>query len=160
MHSAAPLHVIVLSDARDVLCELRGNRRFGYLPAFVSASPEPEHPLVADIKRVRDVVRFGLRGRPHSVLAPDALAVALDPFLRIVQSRDTSGNITGVALHSIDCIAAAVLALPAHILPDYTPVLSSIFSCFAPLRMRPLSRSWAESSVVISCGKVDYDKSG
>jgi hypothetical protein len=32
--------------------------------------------------------------------------------------------------------------------------------CYALLRMRPLSISWAESSVVISCGKVDYDKSG
>jgi hypothetical protein len=31
---------------------------------------------------------------------------------------------------------------------------------YALLRMRPLSRSWAECSVVISCGKVDYDKSG
>jgi hypothetical protein len=26
--------------------------------------------------------------------------------------------------------------------------------------MRPLLNSWAESSAVISCGKVDYDKSG
>jgi hypothetical protein len=32
--------------------------------------------------------------------------------------------------------------------------------CYAFLRMRPLSISWAECSVVISCGKVDYDKSG
>jgi hypothetical protein len=32
--------------------------------------------------------------------------------------------------------------------------------CSALLRMRPLSISWAERSVVISCGKVDYDKSG
>jgi hypothetical protein len=31
--------------------------------------------------------------------------------------------------------------------------------CYALLRMRPLSISWAECSVVISCGKVDYDKS-
>jgi hypothetical protein len=31
---------------------------------------------------------------------------------------------------------------------------------YALPRMRPLSRSWAECSVVISCGKVDYDKSG
>jgi hypothetical protein len=28
------------------------------------------------------------------------------------------------------------------------------------LRMRSLSISWAEGFVVISCGKVDYDKSG
>jgi hypothetical protein len=32
--------------------------------------------------------------------------------------------------------------------------------CYALLRMRPLSNSWAECSVVISCRKVDYDKSG
>jgi hypothetical protein len=32
--------------------------------------------------------------------------------------------------------------------------------CFALLRMRTLSISYAESRVVISCGKVDYDKSG
>jgi hypothetical protein len=34
------------------------------------------------------------------------------------------------------------------------------FKCYALLWMRPLSISWAECSVVISCGKVDYDKSG
>jgi hypothetical protein len=33
-------------------------------------------------------------------------------------------------------------------------------TCYALLRMRPLSISCAECSVVISCGKVDYDKSG
>jgi Chromo (CHRromatin Organisation MOdifier) domain len=32
--------------------------------------------------------------------------------------------------------------------------------CYALLSMRPLSISWAECSVEISCGKVDYDKSG
>jgi hypothetical protein len=32
--------------------------------------------------------------------------------------------------------------------------------CYALLRMRPLSISCAECFVVISCGKVDYDKSG
>jgi hypothetical protein len=35
-----------------------------------------------------------------------------------------------------------------------------IAGCYALLRMRPLSISWAECSVVISCGKVDHDKSG
>jgi hypothetical protein len=33
-------------------------------------------------------------------------------------------------------------------------------TCYALLRMRPLSIPCAECSVVISCGKVDYDKSG
>jgi hypothetical protein len=32
--------------------------------------------------------------------------------------------------------------------------------CYALLRMRPLLNSWAEYSVVISCGNVHYDKSG
>jgi hypothetical protein len=32
--------------------------------------------------------------------------------------------------------------------------------CYALLRMRPLSIPCPECSVVISCGKVDYDKSG
>jgi predicted RNase H-like nuclease (RuvC/YqgF family) len=32
--------------------------------------------------------------------------------------------------------------------------------CYALLRMRPLSIPCAEYSVGISCGKVDYDKSG
>jgi hypothetical protein len=32
--------------------------------------------------------------------------------------------------------------------------------CYALLRMRPLSISCAEDFVVVSCGKVDYDKSG
>jgi hypothetical protein len=33
-------------------------------------------------------------------------------------------------------------------------------ACYALLRMRPLSIPCAKCSVVISCGKVDYDKSG
>jgi hypothetical protein len=37
---------------------------------------------------------------------------------------------------------------------------TSIVTCYALLRMRPLSLPCAECSVVISCGKVDYDKSG
>jgi hypothetical protein len=37
---------------------------------------------------------------------------------------------------------------------------NGVNQCYALLRMRPLSISWAECSVVISCGKVDYDKSG
>jgi hypothetical protein len=32
--------------------------------------------------------------------------------------------------------------------------------CYALLRMRPLSISWAECCDVISCGNVDNDKSG
>jgi hypothetical protein len=45
---------------------------------------------------------------------------------------------------------------PSHSSPEHA---SQSNACYALLRMRPLSRSWAEGSVVISCGKVDYDKS-
>jgi hypothetical protein len=38
--------------------------------------------------------------------------------------------------------------------------LASSARCYALQRMRPLSISWAECSVAISCRKVDYDKSG
>jgi hypothetical protein len=38
--------------------------------------------------------------------------------------------------------------------------VGSDYVCYALLRMRPLLNSWAECSVVISGGKVDYDKSG
>jgi Integrase zinc binding domain len=41
-----------------------------------------------------------------------------------------------------------------------TEMLAQVFVCYGLLRMRPLSRSWAECSVVISCGIVDYDKYG
>jgi hypothetical protein len=39
-------------------------------------------------------------------------------------------------------------------------MVEECYNCYALLRIRPLSISWAECSVVISCGKVDYDKSG
>jgi hypothetical protein len=45
-------------------------------------------------------------------------------------------------------------------LVDDTRRSTSAFKCYALLRMRPLSIPCAECSVVISCGKVDYDKSG
>jgi hypothetical protein len=38
--------------------------------------------------------------------------------------------------------------------------LQAAIICYALLRIRPLSISWAECSVVISSGKVDYGKSG
>jgi hypothetical protein len=61
-------------------------------------------------------------------------------------------------------------ASPSLILPKPGPdqyrmtvdlrVPNASTKCYALLWMRPLSISWAECSVVISCGKVDYDKSG
>jgi hypothetical protein len=43
---------------------------------------------------------------------------------------------------------------------DAIPLRVLMGKCCALLRMRPLSIPCAERSVVISCGKVDYDKSG
>jgi hypothetical protein len=43
---------------------------------------------------------------------------------------------------------------------DEKPIPLLDDDCYALLRMRPLSISYAEWSVVISCGKVDHDKSG
>lgn len=91
-----------------MLAELRANRRFAYLPSFVSTAPT-EHPLVDDIKRVRDIVRPSARGSAYDVPPPTALAAIMEPFFKIVRSRDTSGSITGVALLSLDRISAAVL---------------------------------------------------
>jgi hypothetical protein len=52
--------------------------------------------------------------------------------------------------------------LQENILPMISTEVSSLAAhnkCSVEF-MRPLLNSWAESSVVISCGKVDYDKSG
>lgn len=126
-----PLHAVVLAGARDVLCELRGNRRFAYLPSFVTSAPA-EHPLVHDIKRLRDVVRAARLGA--GPFPPDALSQALDPFFRIITSRDTSGNITGVALGALDRVATSMLTLPPRTLAQYAPVLSAIVSSVASCR--------------------------
>lgn len=122
---AVPLHIVVLSEARDVLCELRRNRRFGYLHSFVSITPL-EHPLVKDVKRVREVLRTSMRRNGYEVLQADALSDALDPFLRVIRSRDTSGNITGAALSSLDRIVVAILSMPSKLAVSYAPVLESV----------------------------------
>jgi hypothetical protein len=44
--------------------------------------------------------------------------------------------------------------------PDQVSLTNSYVDWYALLRMRHLSISCAEGCVVISCGKVDYDKSG
>jgi hypothetical protein len=49
-------------------------------------------------------------------------------------------------------------SVPVNVPLDFIKV-QKIIKCYALLRMRPLSIPCAECSVVISCGKVDYDKS-
>jgi hypothetical protein len=55
-------------------------------------------------------------------------------------------------------VIKAVLAVYINADPQYPD--NECISYYALLRMRPLSTSCAEGFVVISCGKVDYDKSG
>jgi hypothetical protein len=54
-----------------------------------------------------------------------------------------------------DCIDESVMEFL-----ESTQERDASVTCYALLRMRPLSISCAECFVVISCGKVDYDKSG
>jgi hypothetical protein len=67
-------------------------------------------------------------------------------FKTFGNNRATSDNRDGQTA----CLTADNLGVKVTVLAD----------CYALLRIRPLSISCAECSVVISCGKVDYDKSG
>jgi hypothetical protein len=79
----------------------------------------------------------------HSILFPGKHIILMLHFGNTIMSSSSRGERNGkvsqrLALDTRLCVAV----------------------CYALLWMRPLSRSWAECSVVISCGKVDYDKSG
>jgi hypothetical protein len=56
-------------------------------------------------------------------------------------------------------VLPAGLTVPHHA-SGVKSTLRHFADCYALLRMRPLSISCAECSVVISCGNVDYDISG
>lgn len=144
--SEVSLSVTVLGEARELLSVLRQNRRFGYLLSFTAASQPAEHPLVKEVKSLRDVVRFvptaATSEEPASappnglLIPPDALLNALDPFLEVVKSRDASGIITGVALLSLDRITTRLLALAERydVVGQYVIVLSSIMDAAAACR--------------------------
>lgn len=141
-----PLSVTVLGEARELLSVLRQNRRFGYLLSFTAASQPAEHPLVKEVKSLRDVVRTlpptatseeTAQPFPNGVLIPpDALINALDPFLEVVKSRDASGIITGVALLSLDRITTRLLALVQQygLLTQYAIAFSAIVDAAAACR--------------------------
>lgn len=139
--AAVPLHVVVLGEARELLSALRRNRRFGYLLSFAAAAQPAEHPLVKEVKSLRDIVRSSRPAASVSsparlLIAPSALASVLEPFLEVVKSRDASGIITSVALLSLDRIIAAVipLATAAGVLPEYSAALGSIVDAAAACR--------------------------
>jgi hypothetical protein len=62
-----------------------------------------------------------------------------------------------------DCVRISVricFILSERLIDAISILPCELEACYALLRMRPLSISWAECSVVISCGKFYYDKSG
>lgn len=146
MSSQISLSVIVLGEARELLSALRRNRRFSYLLSFTAASQPAEHPLVKEVKSLRDIVRTAPAstsvGSTSSnfesalLIPPDALLSALDPFLEVVKSRDASGIITGHALLSLDRIASHLLALTEkyNLISQYAVAFSSIVDAAAACR--------------------------
>ncbi|KAI0563973.1 Sec7 [Gracilaria domingensis] len=144
--TSVSLSVVLLGEARELLSALRRNRRFGYLLSFASTPQPAEHPLVKEVKSLREVVRVPVSAvlpnqsspawSDKALIPPDALLNALDPFFEVVRSRDASGIITGVALKSLRAIAAHIilLAKEKQLLREYAPALSSIIDAAAACR--------------------------
>lgn len=140
------LSVTVLGEARLLLSALRHNRRFSFLLPFASVSSQNEHPLVKEVKSLRDVVRIPVSTSADNKLShihgngllvpPDALLNALEPFLKVVRSRDASGIITGVALQSLNRIATRLILLAEqhNLLPQYATALGTIVDAAAACR--------------------------
>jgi hypothetical protein len=68
-------------------------------------------------------------------------------------------------MSSLDTINFATMSGTSTAITEYGSQVASPMLCAAKDEtsvefMRPLLNSWAECSVVISYGKVDYDKSG
>lgn len=145
--SQLSISVTILAEARELLSALRSNRRFGYLLPFTTAAQPAEHPLVKDLKALRDMVRTPVltpTATQHAtstitssqLISPDVLQNALEPFFEVVRSRDASGIITGVALQSISRIAYHLinLATASDNLAHYVPVFSAIIEAAAACR--------------------------
>lgn len=144
--SQISLSVIVLGEARELLSVLRRNRRFSYLLSFAASSQPAEHPLVKEVKSLRDVVRVTsgtpMNRQPTSkfesalLIPPDALLCALDPFLEVIKSRDASGIITGHALLSLDRIAGRLISLAesTNLLSEYAVAFGAMVDAAAACR--------------------------
>lgn len=141
-----PLSVTILAEARELLSALRRNRRFGYLLPFATSAQPAEHPLVKELKSLRDVIRVPVPTTSPShvnflsaqtLLIPvDALLNALEPFFEVVRSRDASGIITGVALQSLCRISTRLIRLSsnANLFPQYATILAAIVDAAAACR--------------------------
>lgn len=142
-----PLHIVALSEARELLSVLRRNRRFGYFLAFTAASQPSEHPFVKEIKLLRDIILESNKGfspsdvadSPEHLISEPSLRRVLEPFLHVITSRDASGLITGVALQSVDRIVSCLFHL-INIKHDetlwkvYVPTLNIVVDSIAACR--------------------------
>jgi hypothetical protein len=111
--------------------------------------------------------RYALRGATDGVIGPVVSVTMTSTGLRAGDSklspRARVGNEARVARPSWQIVLSLVGFSVASLLSSVARVVGwarSMSRCYALLRMRPLLNSWAECSVVISCGKVDYDISG
>lgn len=143
--TSVALSVIILAEARELLSALRRNRRFGYLLPFATPTQPNEHPLVKELKSLRDVIRVPITAAPghqfkepaSSLLVPvDALLNALEPFFEVIRSREASGIITGVALQSLCRIATRLIDLTSatNTLSHYATILSAIVDAASACR--------------------------
>ena len=145
--NGVPLSSTISAEAREILSVLRRNRRFGYISPFGSSvAPGNEHPLVKELKAIRDVIRVPVlangAGKPNSTRLPnllipaDPLLNALEPIFEVIRSRDASSIITGAALQSLNRIAMRLiyLAEKADALSNYAIVLGAIVDAVAVCR--------------------------
>lgn len=143
----APLHIVALGEARELLSVLRRNRRFGYFLSFTTASQPSEHPFVKEIKLLRDIILDNNKDinapLPNGILEPliseQALRRVLEPFLHVITSRDASGVITGVALLCVDRIMACLFHLVSakndrNLWSEYAPSLNIVVDAIAACR--------------------------
>lgn len=143
-----PLSATIFAEARELLSVLRRNRRFGYILPFGSAvTSQNEHPLVKQLKALRDVIRIPvstsgqtnpiLNNASRPLLIPaDVLLNAMQPIFEVIRSRDASSIITGAALQSLNRIATRLIHLAdkADRLAEYATVLSEIVDAVAACR--------------------------
>jgi hypothetical protein len=99
------------------------------------------------------------------------MSVAYSPSIA-VDTLFTRLNLSPVSYAAVEDVLCRAATVPTEstLMIEVNRTIASLYALFATyehselfyalLRMRPLSILWAECSVVISCGKVDYDKSG
>jgi hypothetical protein len=118
-----------------------------------------------------DVFQLRLAYRPgecHGIIAPrqPQIAHAIGCRSRELSPKNLVFGTVLLAVFSASAMGFCVICSMrlSHELKDFSSQLQLVL-CAAKDEtsvefMKPLLNSWAECSVAISCGKVDYDKSG